>query len=1405
MKRKLISILLSAITVFSVIQPVSSVENSLVSEELFSATPIDMTPVEQDYSPGLGDRMDSITFTITFGMIGESPNVQQTYEQALDVQRRVANLTNGAHLVSYTIGQDVLRWGSAPYLIEDTSYPMGDGTPGSGYAKYQQYVEDSYKYNVDVAQILEPLLAGRNRNNYASDEEIIPLSCYTHDENGEKKIGWTAGDEYWYLLSLYNLYNSGYAQSAWQRMKDTWNFRTHIYYDAMIPVPEGLYNNPNRTTKYGGVITNTEMEWDAVQMETKYSWENFAISSGQEYIHPKYKGLSCYFTLPYGVVTEDDYLNLWGNSVMIGTRDDIVKDLVWGSELGDRDYSLDYYSDSKQWENFIVRMMEYNMKYLYMMERKPLDYTITPDMYQVVFSGDLVSTYNKKVDNYTLVENGDFIIADGGDRFVPQAGAGCKIYAYSRDGKTRTWKLPDTWAGVEKADRYVLSFDSAPVKLETLDVIDSSVTINMESKVPYLLVPAGDSPTPKTANFNEIAAGENPKEYQGLKFDLAGNPVLTVYEASARGGFGTPSVYADSADTSEIMQIGMEDGAILHSLKIGNKGGEGRVVLHSSNPLNPDVMIELPKTDQVYKFNTSWAHGEIGDVTVKIENSEKVSNVLFDAIVYSESSIAANCVDGEHEYAHKHVDPLCGVEGRDSDMCKYCGHEVNITVIPAIEGEHNFGDKEVVLTATAYNTGLTAQFCLKCGFMVDSDTPRTIIGENLVFHHDFGNNYMQADDIHPYSKSKGTVAFDVLPLDVTERSEPKGPCYIGVWFGESYSLCAAYDFRAQRFVIGSNSMEFKASVLSPLASKPYSWTPMPDGNYPMHRFAFRLEGNTAKIYLDGVEMLSYTDPSFASKNDILLMYTKGEFVIDNIAVSDSEYDVVTDTGSTVMRTDFENGSEALSGWTLGGYIPTDIREMDLTGYFSDSHVHTNSLIASHEASYSHGSYDEYECILCRERTVVETGEALTGDVLAHMSALSPTCTDDGHAEYWYNREGTRFSDSEGLKKTELAALTESALGHELEYHPAIEANAAENCFVEYWACSRCKKSFVDEDAVTEIRLVKTDATRETEKAIAAIGTVKYRNETPVYGSGIIGSFTDGGGNANYSVLDVGNKSSKLNADYTVEMLIRIRDVDKVSEIGGAPGAFFGLACENFTVGYDFVTEKWGISPISGLFASYAFRPSETGPVCVLDDGYFHTVTFECTTSAVRVIVDGVCVLNATSLVRENNRYCIFYPRLCTVEFASYAFKYNGEWVNDHLKGRDIINASTWTSRGSAYGTTVKTFNGSTLLDSLRAIENAERLFDSLSKNEKLLVSNCDVLLRSREIYEWLKDSPPYGDVNGDEKINLSDVSSMLMYIAKWNVEINNDLSDVNRDGNINLTDVANVLKYIAKWDIILGM
>lgn len=65
----------------------------------------------------------------------------------------------------------------------------------------------------------------------------------------------------------------------------------------------------------------------------------------------------------------------------------------------------------------------------------------------------------------------------------------------------------------------------------------------------------------------------------------------------------------------------------------------------------------------------------------------------------------------------------------------------------------------------------------------------------------------------------------------------------------------------------------------------------------------------------------------------------------------------------------------------------------------------------------------------------------------------------------------------------------------------------------------------------------------------------------------------------------------------------------------------------------------------------------------------------------------------------------------------------------------------------------------------------------------------------------------YGDADGNGKINISDASITLKYIAKWSLEdgaFNAVNANVNGDEKINLGDVSLLLKKIAKWDVELG-
>ncbi len=90
------------------------------------------------------------------------------------------------------------------------------------------------------------------------------------------------------------------------------------------------------------------------------------------------------------------------------------------------------------------------------------------------------------------------------------------------------------------------------------------------------------------------------------------------------------------------------------------------------------------------------------------------------------------------------------------------------------------------------------------------------------------------------------------------------------------------------------------------------------------------------------------------------------------------------------------------------------------------------------------------------------------------------------------------------------------------------------------------------------------------------------------------------------------------------------------------------------------------------------------------------------------------------------------------------------------------------------------------------------------KNKRTLRSFISAVLAAVTMFSMATvytSAVTVGDVNGDGKINLADVSFILKDIAGWDsVELNRTAADVVSDGKVNLKDVSMLLKHIAKWD-----
>ncbi len=341
------------------------------------------------------------------------------------------------------------------------------------------------------------------------------------------------------------------------------------------------------------------------------------------------------------------------------------------------------------------------------------------------------------------------------------------------------------------------------------------------------------------------------------------------------------------------------------------------------------------------------------------------------------------CADGYHAFKFVYIAPRCDADGSRHNECTYCGYKKGLTTIPELPGSHLLGESVVALTATELNDGKTERHCVKCPYIEEQTVPALGTGEiDHVYYADFGCNYM-ASSFKPFSRGNGTVIFDVLPVDVTERSNPSGPCYVGAWIGQSYTIVAGYDFKMQQFIVAKNDLPFTSSPEDAdiFARQAFAWSKKSDGTYDEHCIAVNVASDTVRIFCDGVEMLSVKNSAFRkTSSNLLLLYSKGEFALDNIKVSENtDFDPATQVGTLLWSEDFENGMSAFnSKWTLGGYTTVHVEPFSLQGHYTAPHNHNNVTVAHYESSCIRAGYDELECSLCSERTIVQNGDRALG-------------------------------------------------------------------------------------------------------------------------------------------------------------------------------------------------------------------------------------------------------------------------------------------------------------------------------------------------------------------------------------------------------------------------------------------
>ncbi|SEO89822.1 OmpL47-type beta-barrel domain-containing protein [Paenibacillus sp. OV219] len=245
----------------------------------------------------------------------------------------------------------------------------------------------------------------------------------------------------------------------------------------------------------------------------------------------------------------------------------------------------------------------YTYTYLnaFLQQQSASEYIDNAQMTAVRWGNNTYAKLDKTKGNKFMVTQGNVIIADGNDRFIPDLKEPSQqIHVYSLNGSSRDWVLPASWAGVAQVDRYELT-ESGKSYIDRIDVTDGQVHLDTPAKVPYILVPAA-SQAVEAGAVNTAKEGQAEASSESGT-DFAANAVdgneATVWTAEG-GSDSWLEVTFDHETEVNRVDI-MEQGNKIYGYKLQYKQGDAWVDLKAGTKIGAKKQFLFPniRTDKV--------------------------------------------------------------------------------------------------------------------------------------------------------------------------------------------------------------------------------------------------------------------------------------------------------------------------------------------------------------------------------------------------------------------------------------------------------------------------------------------------------------------------------------------------------------------------------------------------------------------------------------------------------------------------------------------------------------------------------------------------------------------------------------------------------------------------------------
>ena len=481
------------------------------AEDLYKSGDVTVAEVDADgiVTPGAGG-VSRITVNVTFGgntysdtvnitvrpfyndyhqsmvmkmFLGQDGKINLTLDEALEVVKKIDNMTLGIPKIFYLVG-----W---QYEGHDSGYPsfakVNEGLKREEDASARDsliwFMEEAKKYNTTISLHINILDASPESPLW---EEYLEKDLIARNADGTlKEYVWG------YPISYTAEWNAGLTQR-----------RIDELLELLPPLKEA---GTIHIDAFHTVIPNYTDEPISPYHAEKYGYTSEVEEETQrkifQYFHDKGIDVTSEFVSSY---RNDKFIGLqpmaWHFSTLSTTEYlEIPASLYCGGDRGKAVFGENMAGESiikADKENLTGFMSDFALKTVpfYFLNRfDRLSYEKSGGVETAVFSDGVVSW--KNADGSLHITQDGIVLRDGTDVFMPalwNEDEYKEIFAYSKSGyENKTWTLPEQCADIESVDIYNINLTDITVAAQNQPVIDGKITLSLEADQAVAIVPAG--------------------------------------------------------------------------------------------------------------------------------------------------------------------------------------------------------------------------------------------------------------------------------------------------------------------------------------------------------------------------------------------------------------------------------------------------------------------------------------------------------------------------------------------------------------------------------------------------------------------------------------------------------------------------------------------------------------------------------------------------------------------------------------------------------------------------------------------------------------------------------------------------------------------------------------------------